>query len=53
MIAPILAFAVAGERVDPQLDRVKNWMQREHAVITAAMLGIVGVLLCYTGIRAL
>ena len=53
VIAPILAFAVAGERVDPQLDRVKNWMQREHAIITAAMLGIVGVLLCYTGIRAL
>ena len=53
MVAPILAYAVAGERVDRQLERFKDWMQREHAVVTAVMLVIVGLLLCYSGIRAL
>jgi threonine/homoserine/homoserine lactone efflux protein len=53
VIAPILAYAVAGERVDPALERLKDWMQREHAAITAVILVIVGVLLTYTGIRAL
>ena len=53
VIAPILAYVVAGERVDSQLERVRDWMQREHATVTAAILLIVGVLLTYTGIRAL
>lgn len=53
VIAPILAYVVAGERVDGQLERVRDWMQREHATVTAAILLIVGVLLTYTGIRAL
>ena len=53
VVAPILAYTVAGERVDRQLERFKDWMQREHAVVTAVMLVIVGLLLCYSGIRAL
>ena len=53
VIGPILAYIVAGERVDRQLERFRDWMQREHAVMTAAILVIVGVLLLYTGIRAL
>lgn len=53
VIAPIVAYAVAGERVDPQLERAKDWMQREHAAVTAVILLVVGVLLCYTGFRAL
>jgi hypothetical protein len=28
-------------------------MQREHATVTAAILFVVGILLTYTGIRAL
>jgi hypothetical protein len=32
---------------------VRNWMQREHAAVTAVTLLVVGVLLAYTGIRAL
>ncbi len=51
--APILAYAIAGARVDSQLERVKDWMQREHAIVTAIILLVVGVLLTYTGIRAL
>ncbi len=53
MIAPILAYVMFGERVDGQLERAKDWMQREHAAVTAVILLIVGVLLAYTGIRAL
>jgi threonine/homoserine/homoserine lactone efflux protein len=53
VIAPILAYVVAGDRVDSQLERARNWMQREHATLTAATLLVVGVLLAYTGIRAL
>jgi multisubunit Na+/H+ antiporter MnhG subunit len=43
--APILAYAIAGARVDSQLERVKDWMQREHAIVTAIILLLVGVLL--------
>jgi threonine/homoserine/homoserine lactone efflux protein len=53
VIAPIVAYLVAGERVDRQLERFRDWMQREHAAMTAAILAIVGLLLLYTGIRAL
>ncbi len=53
VVAPILAYTVAGERVDPQLERLKDWMQRRHAVVTAVMLVAVGLLLLYSGIRAL
>ena len=53
VIAPILAYVVAGARVDPALGRVRDWMAREHATVTAAILLVVGVLLTYTGIRAL
>ena len=52
VIIPILAYMVAGERVDHQLERFRDWMQREHAVVTAAILAVVGLLLLYTGIRA-
>lgn len=53
VIAPILAYLIIGERIDAQLEKVKDWMQREHATVTAVMLLGVGVLLTYTGIRAL
>jgi threonine/homoserine/homoserine lactone efflux protein len=53
VIVPILAYAVAGERVDPQLEQVRNWMQREHAAVTAVILLVVGIVLSYSGIRAL
>jgi threonine/homoserine/homoserine lactone efflux protein len=52
VLLPILAYAAAGERVDHQLERVKQWMERQHAVLTAGFLAAVGLLLVYTGIRA-
>jgi Sap, sulfolipid-1-addressing protein len=51
---PILAYFVAGKRVDRQLERVKSWMLRgQHAVLTAVILVVVGVALMYTGITTL
>jgi hypothetical protein len=50
---PILAYFVAGERVDHQLEQIKEWMQRQHAVLTAGILAVIGLALLYTGIRAL
>src|SRR5689334_13007465 len=35
VLVPILAYAVAGERVDHQLERFKQWMERQHAVLMA------------------
>lgn len=52
VLVPILAYAVAGERVDHQLERLKRWMERQHAVLMAGLLGAIGLLLVYTGIRA-
>jgi hypothetical protein len=52
VLLPILAYAVAGERVDDQLERLKEWMERQHAVLMAGFLAAVGLLLVYTGIRA-
>jgi threonine/homoserine/homoserine lactone efflux protein len=52
VLVPMLAYAVAGERVDHQLERVKQWIERQHAVLMAGFLAVVGLLLVYTGIRA-
>jgi threonine/homoserine/homoserine lactone efflux protein len=52
VLVPILAYAIAGERVDHRLERVKQWMERQHAVLMAGFLAVVGLLLVYTGIRA-
>ena len=53
VLVPILAYAIAGERVDHQLERLKQWMERQHAVLMAGFLAAVGLLLVYTGIRTL
>ena len=52
VLIPILAYAIAGERVDHQLERMKHWMERQHAVLMAGFLAVVGLLLVYTGLRA-
>ena len=53
VLVPILAYAIAGARVDPQLERLKQWMERQHAVLMAGLFAAVGLLLVYTGIPAL
>ena len=52
VLIPILAYAIAGHRVDHQLVRMKQWMERQHAALMAGFLVVVGLLLVFTGIRA-
>lgn len=50
---PTLAYAVSGERLDPLLNRVRAWMERQHATLVAVILVVIGILLLYKGIHAL
>jgi threonine/homoserine/homoserine lactone efflux protein len=50
---PILAYTVSGERLDPALAKLKDWMERQHAVLVAIILVVIGVLVLYKGIHAL
>jgi threonine/homoserine/homoserine lactone efflux protein len=53
VLIPILGYAIAGQRVDHQLERLKQWMERQHAVLMAGFLVVIGLLLVFTGIGAL
>jgi threonine/homoserine/homoserine lactone efflux protein len=50
--APVLAHAVAAERVDRQLEHARRWMENQQAAITAVLLVLIGAVLVYTGIQA-
>lgn len=50
---PVLAYAVAGERLDGPLVRLKEWMELHNAALVAAILVIIGVVVLYKGIHGL
>ena len=50
---PILAYAVSGDRLDAPLTRLKDWMERQHATLVAAILVVIGLLVLYKGIHGL
>jgi sulfite exporter TauE/SafE len=50
---PILAYAVSGDRLDEPLKRLKDWMERQHATLVAAILVVIGLLVLYKGIHGL
>jgi threonine/homoserine/homoserine lactone efflux protein len=50
---PVLAYTVAGERLDSPLARLKEWMERHNASLVAAILIIIGLLVLYKGIHGL
>ena len=50
---PILAYAVSGDRLDVPLTRLKDWMERQHAALVAAILIVIGLLVLYKGIHGL
>ena len=41
--APVVISFALGERSGPLLDRLKDWMARDNAVIMAVLLLIIGV----------
>ena len=50
---PILAYAVSGDRLDEPLKRLKDWTERQHAVLVAGILIVIGLLVTYRGIHGL
>ncbi|MCV7051866.1 GAP family protein [Mycobacterium heidelbergense] len=50
---PILAYVGAGDRLDDPLERLKVWMEQNHAAMLAVILVLIGVMVVYNGVRAL
>ncbi len=50
---PILAYAGAGDRLDEPLERLKVWMEQNHAALLAVVLVLIGLMVLYNGIHAL
>ncbi|WP_343710629.1 GAP family protein [Mycobacterium sp.] len=50
---PILTYAGAGDRLDAPLARLQTWMERNHAVMVAAILVVIGILVGAKGFRGL
>lgn len=50
---PILAYAVSGDRLDGPLARLKEWMDRQHAILLAGILVVIGLMVLYKGIHGL
>jgi hypothetical protein len=50
---PVLAYTVAGERLDDPLARLKDWMDKNNAALMAVLLVVIGLMVLYNGIRGL
>ncbi|HTX95973.1 MAG TPA: GAP family protein [Mycobacterium sp.] len=50
---PILGYVGAGDRLDDALERLKAWMEENHATMLAVVLVLIGLMVLYNGIHAL
>ncbi|MGV0624435.1 GAP family protein [Mycolicibacter minnesotensis] len=50
---PILGYLAASDRIDPALNRLRDWMQQQHAALVAVVLVFIGAMVVYNGIHAL
>jgi hypothetical protein len=50
---PVLAYAGAGHRLDDPMARLKDWMERNHGALLAAILVLIGLIVLYHGVHAL
>jgi len=50
---PILGYVSAGDRLDDALERLKVWMEENHAALLAVILVLIGFMVLYNGIHAL
>ncbi|WP_156689879.1 GAP family protein [Mycobacterium sp. Marseille-P9652] len=50
---PILSYVGAGDRLDDALERLKVWMEQNHAALLAVVLVLIGLMVLYNGIHAL
>lgn len=51
--APVVIYWAAGKRAQPVLDKVKAWLSQNNAVVTAALLLVIGAVLIGEGISGL
>jgi len=50
---PVLIYAVAGERLEPTMARLGDWLHRQHVVLVAGILIIIGALMVFKGLHHL
>ncbi|BBX76057.1 GAP family protein [Mycobacterium shinjukuense] len=50
---PIVAYVAGGDRLGDTLDRLKDWMEKNHAAMVAVVLVLLGLMVLYNGITAL
>lgn len=50
---PVLAYAVAGERLDPPLERLKEWLVKHNVAAVAVILVLIGIVVLFKGVHAL
>jgi len=50
---PVLAYAVSGNRLDPALGKLKDWMEKHNAALVAVIFVVIGLLVLYKGIHSL
>ena len=50
---PVVGYAVAGDRIDEPLARLKDWLERHNAALVAVILVVIGLLVLYKGIHGL
>jgi threonine/homoserine/homoserine lactone efflux protein len=48
---PVLAYLIIGERLDEPLNRLKVWMEEQHAALVAVILVLLGLMVLYKGIH--
>jgi len=53
VLVPILGYLAASHRLDPALNRLKDWMEQQHAALVAVILVFIGAMVIYNGIHAL
>lgn len=53
VVIPILGYLAATRRLDPALNRLKDWMEQQHGALFAAVLILIGAMVTYNGIHAL
>ncbi|MEO6793265.1 MAG: GAP family protein [Mycobacterium sp.] len=53
VVIPILGYLAASDRLDPALNRLKDWMAEQHAAMLAVVLVLIGAMVAYNGIHSL
>jgi threonine/homoserine/homoserine lactone efflux protein len=48
--APVLTYAVIGDRVLPPLEKAKDWLTRHNAAIMAVVISVIGLVLLKNGL---